>query len=200
MSWLQKLSAEERKSLFNDQEPLALQPILKIVERNGAMFLTYARYTKTRILVRQCDYLFPDSIPFSLRISRSLQRLIAGQQRLLRRAMRVARLKGGKHIEEQIEDMGFLSDDLGSELKELKEVVKFLTSAASIREGKFVGLVSKFAALFLPVSLLATILAISDPGYIRWAILGGLSVPFILVSAYFMFFWKPTHLDSLKFE
>jgi hypothetical protein len=43
-------------------------------------------------------------------------------------------------------------------------------------------------------------LAISDPGYTRWAILAGLSVPFVLVSAYIMFFGKPAHLDNLEFE
>jgi hypothetical protein len=154
----------------------------------------------TRMLVRQCDSLFPDSIMFSLRISRTLHRLIHEQQRLLRLALRVARFEGGKHISEQIEDFGFLSDDLEGTLKELEENVKFLTSAASIREGRIVGLVSKFAALFLPVSLLATILAISDPGYTRWAILAGLSVPFVLVSLYLLFFWRPVHWDSLRTE
>lgn len=99
---------------------------------------------------------------------------------------------------EQIEDFGFLLDDMEGALKALEEDVKFLTSAASIREGRIVGLVSKFAALFLPVSLLATILAISDPGYTKWAILTGLSVPFVLVSVYFMFFWRSAHLDSLR--
>jgi hypothetical protein len=162
------------------------------------MFLTHARYTMTRIHARQCDSLFPDSIPFSLRVSRALHCSIHEQQRLLRQALRVARLKGGKHMTEQIEDFGFLSDDMEGTLKALEEDVKFLTSTASIREGRIVGLVSKFATLFLPVSLLATILAISDPGYTRWAILAGLSVPFVLVSVYFMFFWRPAHWDSLR--
>jgi len=76
--------------------------------------------------------------------------------------------------------------------------VRFLVGEASIQEGKVVGWVSKFAALFLPVSLLATILSISDPGYARWAILGGLSVPFVLISIYFMFFWKPAYFNSLR--
>jgi len=77
--------------------------------------------------------------------------------------------------------------------------VRFLVSAASIREGRIVGWVSKFAALFLPVSLLAAIVALGDPGYIRWAVFGGLSVPFVLISVYSMFMWKPEHLDSLTF-
>jgi hypothetical protein len=76
--------------------------------------------------------------------------------------------------------------------------VKFLVGEASVREGKIVGWVSKFAALFLPVSLLATILSISDPGYMRWAILGGLSVPFVLISIYLMFMF-PTYFDGLTF-
>ena len=75
--------------------------------------------------------------------------------------------------------------------------MKFLVGEASVREGKIVGWVSKFAALFLPVSLLATILSISDPSYVKWAILGGLSVPFVLISIYLMFMF-PTYFDSLR--
>jgi hypothetical protein len=153
----------------------------------------------SRIVTRHCDEKFPNSISFFLEISRSLYRHIHDQQRLLRFALRIASLKGGENIAEQIQDFGFLTQDMESALKALEEDVRFLVSAASIREGKIVGWVSKFAALFLPVSLLATILAISDPGYTRWAILGGLSVPFVLISVYFMFLWRPAHLDNLRF-
>lgn len=163
------------------------------------MFLVHVRYIMNRILNRLCDENFPNSIPFFLHISRSLHRHIHGQQRLLRYALRVTSLKGGENTAEQIEDFGFLAEDMNGALKALEEDVRFLVAAASIREGKIVGWVSKFAALFLPVSLLATILAISDPGYTRWAILGGLSVPFVLISIYFMFFWRPAHIDSLRF-
>jgi hypothetical protein len=141
-----------------------------------------------------------DSISFFLQVSRALHRHLHDQQKLLLSALRVAALRGGNDIAEQKRDFEFLAEDMGNALKALEEDVKFLTSAASIMEGKIVGLVSKFAALFLPVSLLATILAISDPGYTRWAILGGLSVPFVLISVYLMFFWKPAHLNSLRFE
>lgn len=153
----------------------------------------------SRILTKYCDGKFPNSIPFFLHISRSLHRHIHDQQRLIRYALRTASLKGGEEIAEQIEDFGFLTEDMDEALKALEEDVKFLASAASIREGKIVGWISKFATLFLPVSLLATILAISDPGYTRWAIFGGLSVPFVLISTYLMFFWKPPHLDSLRY-
>ncbi len=80
---------------------------------------------------------------------------------------------------------------MDSALKAIEEDVKFFVGEASIEEGKIVGWVSKFAALFLPVSLLATILSINDTGYARWAIFGCLSGPFVLISIYFMFFWKP---------
>jgi hypothetical protein len=201
ISWLQRLTPSEAKGLFNDpdHEPLALRPVLKIVERASAMFLAHARYIMIRILTRHCDDRFPDNISFFLHVSRSLHRHLHDQQKLLLSALRVAALRGGNDIAEQKRDFEFLAEDMGNALKALEEDVKFLTSAASIIEGKIVGLVSKFAALFLPVSLLATILAISDPGYTRWAILGGLSVPFVLISVYLMFFWKPVHLDSLRF-
>jgi hypothetical protein len=201
ISWLQRLTPSEAKGLFNDpdHEPLALRPVLKLVERAGAMFLAHAHYTMIRVLTRLCDDRFPDSIPFFLHISRNLQTHLHDQKKLLRNALRVAALKGGNDFAEQKRDFEFLKEDMESALKALEGDVKFLTSAASIREGRIVGWVSKFAALFLPVSLLATILAISDPGYTRWAILGGLSVPFVLISVYLMFFWKPVHLDSLRF-
>jgi len=191
ISWLQRLTPDEAKALFNDHEQLALRPVLKIVESNGVMFLAHARYIMSRVLKPQCDAQFPDSIPFFLHISRSLHRAIHEQQRLLRYALRVASLRGGDDIAEQKQDFGFLAGDMDGMLKALEEDVRFLVGAASIREGKIVGSVSKFAALFLPVSLLATILSISDPGYTRWAILGGLGVPFVSISIYFMFFWKP---------
>jgi hypothetical protein len=198
MSWLQRLTPEEAKALFDDHEQLALRPVLKIVESNGVMFLAHAHHIMTRILTRHCDAQFPESIPFFLHISRSLHRYIHEHQRLLRYSLRVASLRGGDDIAEQKQDFAFLAGDMDGALKALEEDVRFLVGETSIREGKIVGWVSKFAALFLPVSLLATILSISDPGYARWAILGGLSVPFVLISIYFMFFWKPAYFNSVR--
>jgi hypothetical protein len=197
MSWVQRLTPDEAKALFDDHEQFALRPVLKIVETNGAMFLSHARYIMRRILTYHCDAQFPKSIPFFLHISRELHRCIHEQQKLLRYSLRVASLRGGDDITQQKQDFASLASDMDGALKALEEDVRFLVGEASIREGKVVGWVSKFAALFLPVSLLATILGISDPGYARWAILGGLSVPFALISTYFMFFWKPAYFDSL---
>lgn len=198
MSWLQRLTPDEAETLFDDHEQLALRPVLKIVESNGAMFLAHARHIMSRILTRRCDAQFPESIPFFLHILRSLHRHIHEQQRVLRYSLRVASLRGGNDIAEQKQDFAFLAGDMDGALKALEEDVSFLVGEASIREGRIVGWVSKFAALFLPVSLLATILSISDPGYARWAILGGLSVPFVLISVYFMFFWKAAYFNSRK--
>ncbi len=161
------------------------------------MFLVHAQYIMSRMLNLFCDDSFPNSIPFFISISRTLHRHILDHQKLLGYALRVASLRGGENIAEQIEDFDFLAEEMDKALKALEEDVRFLASTASIREGKIVGWVSKFAAIFLPVSLLATILAISDPGYTRWAILGCLSVPFVLISIFFMFFWKPPHVDNL---
>ncbi len=198
ISWLQRLTPDEAKALFNDHEQLALRPILKIVENNGVMFLAHASYIMNRVSMPHCDAQFPDSIPFFLHISRSLHRCIHEQQRLLRYALRIASLRGGEDIAEQKQDFGFLAGDMDGMQRALEEDVRFLVGEASIREGKIVGWVSKFAALFLPVSLLATILSLSEPGYKRWAILGGLSVPFVLISIYSMFFWKPAYFKSLR--
>jgi hypothetical protein len=155
-----------------------------------------------RILMRNTDAVFPNSVSFFLGVFRSLQGHIHEQLRLLRQAMRLVLRRKGEGLlgmREQMEDLKALSEDLEAALKELEEHVIFLVAAAQVHEGKVVGWVSKFAALFLPVSLLATILAISDPGYTRWAILGGLSVPFVAASVYFMFFGWLRGLDSKIF-
>jgi hypothetical protein len=149
-----------------------------------------------RILTKNCDAQFPDSIPFFLRLCRSLHRSIHLQQKLLRASLRVASLRGGDDITEQEQDFGFLSREMDGTLKALEEDVRFFVGEASIQEGKIVGWVSKFATLFLPVSLLATILSINDNGYTRWVILGCLSGPFVLISVYFMFFWKPAYFNA----
>jgi hypothetical protein len=196
ISWIERLTPDEAKAIFNDQKQLALQPILKIIERHSVMFLLHTRYIMGRILVHNCDAEFPNSIPFFLFISRSLHRYIHQHQRLLRNSLAIASLRGGDDITEQKEDFDFLNRDLDKALNALEEDVKFLVGEASVREGKIVGWVSKFAALFLPVSLLATILSISDPGYVKWAILGGLSVPFVLISIYLMFMF-PAYFDGL---
>jgi hypothetical protein len=196
--WLQQLKPQDAKVLFDDHEPLAIRPVLKAVERASATYLAHAQYITGRIVTSHRDEQFPDSIPFFLRVLRTLHWEIYDQQKVLRLALRVASLKGGEKIAEQIQDVKLLMEDMEVVLKSVEENVRFLVAAASIREGKIVGWVSKFACLFLPVSLLANILAISDPGYTRFTILGGLSVPFVLVSMYLMFFWKPSRIDSLS--
>jgi hypothetical protein len=169
-----------------------------MVESNGVMFLAYVKHFMNRIFAYPCDTQFPDNIPFFLHISHSLYRHIREQKRLLHNALKVTSLYSGDDIAEQKQDFSFLANEMDDALKALEEDVRFLAGEASIREGRIVGWVSKFAALFLPISLLATILSISDPGYIKWAILGGLSIPFILISIYLMFFWKPVHFNSFK--
>jgi hypothetical protein len=198
VQWLQQLKPQDAKALFNDHEPLAIRLVLKTVERASATYLAYARYITGRVVTGHYDEQFPDSIPFFLKVLRSLHWEIYDQQKVLRLALRVASLRASEQIAEQIQDLKFLMEDMEVVLKSVEEDVRFLVAAASIREGKIVGWVSKFASLFLPVSLLANILAISDPGYTRFAILGGLSVPFVLVSIYLMFIWKPSKIDSLS--
>jgi hypothetical protein len=199
VAWLQRLKPEEAEALFDDHQPLALRHVLKIVERMSAMFLQHARWIMSRIVTQHCDSQFPDSIPFFLTISRALYRHIHDQQKLLSKNMRVASLRGGENMREQIEDLEYLTADMDKASSALEEDVRFIVSVASIKEGKVVGLVSKLAFYFLPLSLLATILAISDD-HLRFYILGGLSVPFTLVSTYFMFYFKPSNIDSLRFS
>jgi hypothetical protein len=194
--WFQG-NPQDAKAVFCDHEPLALRPVLKIVERTSMTFLTHARYILRLIAFGHFDKQFPDSIPVSLRILLSLHTNIHDEQEVLGCAMRTASLRGGENIAEQIRDLKFIAKDMAGVLKALKEVVRFLTSVASTSEGTQVGWITKFAFLFLPLSLLSTILTI-DGDYIRFAILGGLGMPFVLISLCFIIFWKPAGLGSLR--
>jgi hypothetical protein len=192
LAHLRRLEPSDALSLFNGNHDLILlQPVLKIIERMSATFLQHARWTMSRIVTQHCDKQFPDSIPFFLTISRALHRHIHEQKRLLAKAMRIARLKAGgsDRVKEQIEDFTHLSEE---------EDVRFIVAVAQIKEGQVVGYVSKLAFYFLPLSLWATILAISDD--FRFYILGALSVPSIVFATYIMFFFKPSNVDSLKFQ
>jgi hypothetical protein len=204
VGWLQQLQKEEALALFDDNnsEPLALCPILKVVEEASIMFLTYAQYTVTRILTLHCDDKFPNSIQFALRVLRYLHGYIQDQQQLLQENLRVANLKGSKIIEEQTQDIKYLVQDLESTLKAVDEDVRFFVAASSIKEGKLVAMVSKLAFLFLPVSAWAAVMSINGPGqegYTRFIIFGSLTLPSLLISAFIIFFWKPSNVDSLEF-
>jgi hypothetical protein len=204
VGWFQQLQNVEASALFDDNssEPLALCPILKIIEVSSAMFLAYAQYTTARIHTRHCDEKFPDSIQFALRVSRLLHPFIHDQQQLLQGSLRVARLKGSKNIEEQTEDIECLVQDLERALKALDEDMSFLVFISSIKEGKLVAMVSKLAFLFLPVSAWAAVMSINGPGqegYTRFIIFGSLTLPSLLISTFIIFFWKPSNVDSLEF-
>lgn len=198
ISWLSNLSPSDAKKTFSGNKPLAIQSIYRLVETQGIMFLEHTKYLMARILCRDCDTYFPDSIAFFLEVTRSLHGYIHRQKNLLKYNLEVASALGGTDLSEQIEDFDSLSRDLDDTLVALNEDVRFLVGEASIREGKIVGWVSKFAAVFLPVSLLAQVLSIGGDGFVRWAILGSLSVPFVLLSVYFMFFGTPAYFNSLE--
>lgn len=204
IGWLEQLPKEEALALFDDDDggPLALSPILKVVEAFSVMFLTYARHTVTRILTRHCDKEFPDSIQFALRMLRHLHGFVHDHQRLLQENLRVAYLKGSKNIEEQTNDIKYLVQDSEWAVKALEEDVRFFVAISSIKEGKLVAMVSKLAFLFLPVSTWAAVMSINGPGqdgYTRFIIFGCLTLPSLLVSTLMIFFWKPSNLDSLEF-
>ncbi len=199
ISWLQLLKPTDAKALFDDREQLAMRHLLQRVESCGVISLSYARHIMNRIFAHSCDDQFPNNIQFFLQISRSLQRIFNEQKRLQQNALFTAELRcGGDQITEQKQAFAFIEGNINSVLRTLEEDVRFLVAEASIREGRVVGWVSKVATLFLPVSLLAQILSISDSGYTRWAMLAGLSVPFVLISIYFMFFWKPIRENAIE--
>jgi hypothetical protein len=139
ISWLQGLTPNEAKALFDNHEQAALQPVLKMAESNGVIFLAYVKHVMNRIFVYPCDTQFPDSISFFLHISHSLYRHIREQKRLLHSALNVASLRRSGGIAEQKQDFGFLADEMESALKALEEDLRLLAREASIREGKTVG-------------------------------------------------------------
>jgi hypothetical protein len=195
--WLKRQNPQAAMTLFDDAEPLALQPALKLVEETGATFLSHALYVMARITTRHCDSMFPDSVPFFLRTSRSLYRHLHDQLRVLKSAARLAPLRGGVGLAQQVQDIDSLRDDMEKAVSALKEDVRFLVAAATIREGIIVGRVTKFAFLFAPLSLLAAVLAIQDESYLRIKIFGGLGGGFLVISG-LVLFWKPSHLDRLR--
>ena len=199
--WIQGLSVDDTNALFDDCNEFALRPVLKMVERGGLMFLDHVRYLMQRILIHACDENFPDSSAFFLDVSRSLEAYIYRHQRLILSSIRTAKLRGGDDIADIEVDLDYLIEDMGNELQALKWNVGFFAAEASIQEGKMVGWVTKLAAVFLPVSLLATILSINDPGYTRWAILAGLGVPFVLVLIFLMFSkWSLAHFNNRHYK
>jgi len=204
LGWLQQLQKEEALALFdnNNSEPLALSLILKVIEETSVMFLAYAQYTMARILTRHCEDDFPDSIQFALRVLRFLHRYIHDHQRLLQENLRIAYLKGSKIIEEQAQDIECLAQDFERTLKALDEDVRFFVATSSIKEGKLVAMVSKLAFLFLPISTWAAVMSINGPGqegYTRFIIFGSLTLPSLLISAFIIFLWKPSNVDSVEF-
>jgi hypothetical protein len=204
IGWLEQLPKEEALALFDDNDvgPLALSPILTVVEAFSVMFLTYARHTMTRILTRHCDKEFPDSIQFALRMLRHLHGFVHDHQRLLQENLRVSYLKGNKNIEEQTKDIEYLVQDSERVVKALEEDVRFFVAISSIKEGKLVAMVSKLAFLFLPVSTWAAVMSINGPGqdgFTRFIIFGSLTLPSLLISTFIIFFWKPSNVDSLEF-
>jgi hypothetical protein len=135
-------------------------------------------------------------------VLRYLHGYIQDQQQLLQENLRVANLKGSKIIEEQTQDIEYLVQDLESTLKAVDEDVRFFVAASSIKEGKLVSMVSKLAFLFLPISAWAAVMSINGPGqegYTRFIIFGSLTLPSLLISAFIIFFWKPSNVDSLEF-
>lgn len=202
---MQQVQKEEALALFDDNntEPLALCPILKVIEAASVMFLAYAQYTMSRIIkvTRHRDEEFPDSIQFAVRVLRYLHEQIHDQQRFLQDNLRVAYLQGSEN-KEQTEDIESLVQDLGRALKAFNEDVRFFTFTASIRQGKLVAMVSKLAFLFVPVSTWAAVMSISGPGqegYTRFIIFGILTLLSLLVSTFIIFLWKPSNVESIEF-
>jgi hypothetical protein len=200
IEWLQHLSAEEEKSLFlEEREPLALRPILKIAEMASTTFLANLQYYTTRINNRQCDDDFPDNIDFALRVARCFHRHSYQQQEMLTRNIAIARVKGCEQLEE-VQDIKFLIESMKVAQCALQEDLQFIISAASVKHAKQVTWFTKFATLVVPVNTVAAILAIAGSGdeNANFKIFGGVTIPLLLFTSYFIFYWRAEHVHSLR--
>ena len=201
LSWLQKLPSPSRQVLFSPHEPVALRPLIKLIEQMSSAFLAYAHFHLNRIVHGHFDVTFPDTYNFSLVIYRNFHRQIYDQQQILNRAVGMAAIKGVTDVvmEQQKEDIKTLTEEMQLLLARLEQDVQILHSNFAIQQAALVSRLTKLAFLFLPLSTVATILAINGPES-RFVIFGAISVPFVLISATIMFFSVDfSHPDSKKF-
>ena len=199
IEWLKLLSTEEERSLFSEEsEPLALRPILKIAEKTSTTFLTILRYYSSRINNRQCNNDFPDNIDFALGVARCLHRHNYNQQEMLTRNIAIARAKGCGNLEE-VQDIKDLIEEMKLALCALQEDVQFIISASSVKHAKQVTWFTKFATLVVPINTVAAILAIAGSGdeSTNFKIFGGITIPVLLITSYFIFYWRAEHVHRL---
>lgn len=161
-----------------------------MVEKTGTTFLANMRYYSNRIDTRLCDNNFPDNTDFALGVARCMLRHNCNHQDMR------------EHFKE-VQDIKFLIEDMKSPLRALQEDVQFLVSAASVKHAKQVTWFTKFATLLVPINTVAAILAVigSDGvGNTRFKIFGGVTVPLLLISSPFIFYWRAAHVHSLELD
>lgn len=203
IEWLQQLPADEAKSLFDrDSEPLALRRILKITEEAGSKFLAYLNHYSYRIVHRRLDNYFPDNIDFALSVARRMCGHNYHQQQMLEKNLIIAQAKGCGHFDE-VQDIKILIEEMRIALNELQEAVQFLVSAAAVKHTKQVTRFTKVATLLVPVNTVASILAITGSDGLqntRFKIFGGITLPILVISSFFIFFWRAEDVHSLRLD
>jgi hypothetical protein len=203
IEWLQQLSADEVKSLFDgESEPLALRRILKITEEAGSKFLGYLNHYSYRIVQQRYDNYFPDNIDFALSVAQTMCQHNYYQQQMLEKNLIIAQTKGCGHFDE-VQDIKILIEEMRIALKELQEAVQFLVSTAAVKHAKQVTRFTKVATLLVPVNTVASILAITGSdglGNTRFKIFGGITLPILVISSFFIFFWRAENVHSLQLD
>ena len=199
--WIQGLSASARQDLLSHHEPLALRQLIKFTECTSSAFLAYANFHLNRIICGNFDKSFPDTYGFSLHIYRCFHRHIYDQQEILQRAMGMASIKGvvDDAMQQQKEDIEILSTQLQHLLARLEQDVQILHSNFAIQQAKLVSRVTKLAFLFLPLSTIATILAINGPNE-RFVIFGAIAVPLVFLSVLFFISTKDFEHPDAKYS
>ena len=115
--------------------------------------------------------------------------------------MGMASIKGvvDDAMQQQKEDIEILSTQLQHLLARLEQDVQILHSNFAIQQAKLVSRVTKLAFLFLPLSTIATILAINGPSE-RFVIFGAIAVPLVFLSVLFFIFTKDFEHPDAKYS
>jgi Mg2+ and Co2+ transporter CorA len=191
IEWVKKLSNAARSNLFNDESPLAIRPLIRLIVRTGASILLEYRSHVSRIFNRQHDHEIPNDPKFCLYIVRRAHKNLHNHSRHLKQNKEIIRAKVPRQAQELIEeltgDISFLQENMEFLLSKIEQDNQFLASDLSFQQSDLVNKLTKFAFLFVPMGTVASILAIPNTK-LMFTLFAAITIPLISV-VYFIMFW-----------
>ena len=161
---------------------------MRIMACFTAMFLSDTRSSINRIMLHLHDHNFPSDPDLDVRISRRLCRNIEVHRRDLEVNMRIIRARTPPHLADKKTeaDIEHLLGTMSLLLTRLENDVQFLASNLSIEQARLVNILAKIGILFVPVTTVAAVLSIPEPGS-RFVVFGAVSVPVVLALSFWLF-------------